>query len=192
MLSNANSQLLPGDVKPNSAKPRKSSDGLAGTYFAGVTAKGANTFEHWGLDVGIQAGGFLSDHFALGAGFYYLLTQNVQILPNEPYFLQLTYGGLEPQFFFKFGNFAFHAKLMIGFGFAGYSQSTNFDVLSDLDGDWIYVSEPSLGLSVIPTEDFWISVDAGYRQTGGVDFKMIKQQDLNGPVISITFKTVLN
>ncbi|MBX3044065.1 MAG: hypothetical protein KIT33_04680 [Candidatus Kapabacteria bacterium] len=183
------SQFLPGDIKPTTVKPRKSSDGLAGSGYAGLSLKAANTINQWGLDVGAQFGGMLSDRFGLGGAFYTLFTQNVRILPEQPYFLRLNYGGIEPRFVFKFGDFAVHTKLLIGLGFAGYSQNVNFDVLSDLDGDWIGISEPSVGLSYAVSENLWISFDAGWRITGGVDFKNITAEQLNGSFFTLTLKT---
>lgn len=185
------SQLLPGETKSKSVKPRNDADGLAGGMFAGVTVKTANTLDHWGFDVGAQFGGMLSDHFGLGGGLYTLFTQNVKIVPSQPYFLRLSYGGIEPRFIFKFGKIAFHTKLLIGLGFAGYSDNVNFDILSDLDGDWIFLGEPSLGLSYVIDESLWLTFDAGWRITGGVDFNTISDQDLNGAVFSITLKTFI-
>jgi len=185
------SQLLPGETKSKSVKPRNDAEGLAGGMFAGVTVKAANTLEQWGYDVGAQFGGMLSDHFGLGGGLYTLFTQNVKIVPGKPYFLRLSYGGIEPRFIFKFGKVAFHTKLHLGLGFAGYSDNVNFDILGDLDGDWIFLGEPSLGLSYVIDESLWLTFDAGWRVTGGVDFKTITADDLNGTVFSITLKTFL-
>lgn len=186
------SQLLPGDVKSNSVKPKKNSDDLSDLYYIGIAAKGAKSLDNWGLDAGIQIGGFLSEHFSLGGAFYYLLTHNIQILPDEPYFLQLTYGGLEPKFLFKFSHFSINTKILIGFGFSGYSQSTNFDVLSDLDGNWLFLTEPALGISINLSDKLWIDLDAGYRITSKIDSKLKKDFDLNGTIFSITLRTNLN
>lgn len=190
-FGNSYSQLLPGDSQSRSVKPRNIDGELSGSMFAGITLKSANTLNHWGLDVGAQFGGMLSDHFGIGGGLYTLFTQNVKIIPDQPYFLRLTYGGIEPLFIFKFGKIAFHTKLLLGFGFAGYSENVNFDILSDLDGDWIFLGEPSLGLSYFISESLMLSADAGWRVTGGVDFKTISAEDLNGALISISLKTIM-
>jgi hypothetical protein len=189
--SDSYSQLLPGETKSKTVKPRNDGDGLAGGMFAGVTVKTANTLGQWGFDVGAQFGGMLSDHFGLGGGLYTLFTQNVKILPSQPYFLRLSYGGIEPRFVFKFGKIAFHTKLHLGLGFAGYSDNVNFDILGDLDGDWIFLGEPSLGISYVIDESLWLTFDAGWRVTGGVDFRTISAEDLNGAVFSITLKTFM-
>lgn len=184
-------QLLPGETKSNSRKNRISDNELVNKFYAGISAKAANSIDQWGLDIGLNFGATLSNHFALGGSFHTLLTQNVKILPDYPYFLRFDYGGLEPQFIFKFSEFAFHIKTLIGIGFAGYSQNVNFDTLSDLNGDWIFVSEPSLGLDYILDNSLWISVDLGWRQTAGVDFKNIGNEALNGPVVCISLKSVV-
>jgi hypothetical protein len=186
------SQMLPGDVKTTSKLPRSKESGMAGGMYAGLAMKGANTLDNWGLDIGVQLGGMVSDRFGIGAGFYTLFTQNIKINPNQPYFLRLTYGGVEPTFIFKFSNFAFHGKALLALGFAGYSENVNFDVLSDLDGDWVFIAEPSIGLSYIIADSYWITFDAGWRSTGGVDFKHISAQDLSGQIISLSFKTFLD
>lgn len=186
------SQLLPGETRSSKVKPRKQTDGIAGSLYGGFTVKTVNIFDNWGVDIGAGFGGMISDHFGISATILTLFTQNLRIFPNQPYFLRLTYGGLEPTFLFKFGDFAFHSKALLGLGFAGYSQNINFDILSDLDGDWIMISEPSIGISYIFDNNIWLTADAGWRVTSGVDFKNISSQDLNGPIISLTLKTLLN
>lgn len=185
------SQLLPGDTKSATVKPRNNEEGLAGGVYAGFGVKTANMIDDWGVDIGASFGSMISDKFGIGGAFYTLFTQNVRIIPEQPYFLRLSYGGIEPRFVFKFGKMAFHTKLLLGIGFAGYSENVNFDILSDLDGDWILVGEPSLGLNYIIDDNLWITVDAGWRVTGGVDFKNISSADLNGPLFGLTLKTFL-
>lgn len=186
------SQLLPGETSSNKIKPRNQSDGIAGSMYGGISVKTANIFDNWGIDVGASFGGMISDHFGIGGSIYTLFTQNVRIIPGQPYFLRLNYGGLEPSFVFKFGNVAFHSKVLLGLGFAGYSENVNFDILSDLDGDWIMITEPSIGLSYIFDESIWLTLDAGWRVTSGVDFKNISAQDMNGVIFSLTLKTIIN
>lgn len=186
------SQLLPGDIKSRGSNPRNKSDGLAGKLYGGLVLKTVENFDNWGLDLGVSFGGMVSDKFSLGGGIYTLFTQNVRIIPDQPYFLRLNYGGVEPKFVFKFGDIAIHTKLFFGLGFAGYSESVNFDILSDLDGDWILIGEPSLGISYVINESMWLTLDGGWRVTGGVDFKRISANDLNGPMISLTLKTFIN
>ncbi len=186
------SQMLPGETSSNKIKPRNQSDGIAGLMYGGVSAKTVNMLDNWGLDLGVTFGGMISDHFGIGGAIYTLFTQNVRIIPGQPYFLRLNYGGLEPTFVFKFGKMAFHTKVLLGLGFAGYSENVNFDVLSDLDGDWIMITEPSIGLSYIVSESMWLTLDAGWRVTTGVDFKNISAQDMNGPMFSFTLKTIIN
>ncbi|MFA7627748.1 MAG: hypothetical protein WCZ17_11970, partial [Candidatus Kapaibacterium sp.] len=133
----------------------------------------------------------VSDHFSIGMSLYSLITQNVRILPEKPYFLRIIYGGLEPMFMFKAGDFVFRTKVLLGMGFASYSENVNLDVLSDMNGDWIMVGEPSLGISYIADESIWIEIDAGMRATGGVDFKNIASADLNGPFIAVSLRTLI-
>ncbi len=185
------SQLLPGETKSNSIKPRNKPDGLAGSFFGGLALKGTNTYDYWGLEGGLTAGGMISDHFGLAGAFYSLLTQNIRLMPEKPYILKLTYGGIEPQFLFKFGNVVFQSKVLLALGYAGYSENVNFEVFSDSQGDWIFITEPSFGISYIIDDSYWFTLDAGWRVTGNVDFKTFKKENLNGPNVSLTFKSFM-
>lgn len=190
-FANVSAQYLPGEIKSSKPKPRNEKNGPAGSAFAGLSVKGVNTFDIWGLDAGMTGGFIISDHFGIGASFYTLLTQNVSIKQPQNYFLSLIYGGVEPQFLFQIKPFIFHTKILVGYGLAELSSNPGFQVFNREPGTWIFISEPSLGISYIINEDFWLTFDAGYRVSGGINSNNINIENINGAVLSLSLKTIM-
>ncbi len=184
-------QDFPGGANPNDNRTNKSaSPGL----YAGFAVKGANLMDDWGVELGARLGGFLDDHFIVGAGLYYLFTQTIHYKTYdssvEPH-LRLAYGGAEGEL-----HLNLHKHVSISAFLGAYIGQINEGVRSDIDishdlvGDWMYSLEPGISLYVRILENISIGLSYHYRSSFDVDFKTLTNDDLSGHILSLSILSI--
>jgi opacity protein-like surface antigen len=184
---NLNAQDFPGGRNPNSNEIKNTKQS---SIYAGLSVKGVNLMEDWGVELGGRFGGFLNGYFSVGAGFYYLFTQSIHYIsydsPVEPH-LRLYYFGPEAEV-----HYPIIKKISIS-GFLGaYIGQVNEGIRSDIDishdlvGDWMFSLEPGIGFYYDITDDISIGLSYQYRQSIGVDFRTLKDDDISGNTFSLS------
>jgi hypothetical protein len=146
---------------------------------------------------GLEAGWIVNHRFVLGAAGYGLATQNVRN-PGTPLrdskgrapVVELGYGGVTfgyvPQPM-KLVHLTFQA-LIGGGGLTYDTQDIAGMRPEDAPADAFFVAEPSVQAELNVTRFFRIGVGGGYRFVSGASLDGLRDRDLRGAAVSLTFK----
>ncbi len=134
--------------------------------------------------VGGKGGKLVSDNFVIGGGGY-ALANNIDKLNDSVNGtnVEMAYGGVIFTYFTKpISDFAFSGSVLIGAG--GLSFKADDNIKSE---DEFFVVVPSFDVQYQAFDFLRLSTGLGYRFVNGVDLKGIKDSDLSGVNLRISF-----
>jgi hypothetical protein len=187
--SPALTQSLPGDSFGSVEKSASN----AGQFYGGAALKLFEKNDNWGLDFGFLVSYQASGSFAIGFGFYTLITHNIQLdvgqSPGIYPFLRLTYGGIELFYTAEIiDDLYINIGGLLGAGVGNSSQSTQIDVTTSPSGEWIFLTEPTFKLGYEVFGGVITELSAGYRITTSLDIPGLENNNINCPVFGLTLK----
>src|SRR3989339_693604 len=139
----------------------------------------------WGLMFGGRGGWIINNAFVLGGGGYKLVDNNLKsdIVDSSGgrQSFELNYGGIEMEYIAQHDDLV-HIGIgaLLGGGNAGLSggESASF-----------FVIEPGMNVELNVSRHFRINLGAAYRLVSGVDTQNLSNEKINGPGISLAFKS---
>jgi hypothetical protein len=148
-----------------------------------VTGYGAGTADlttvdgNLALNVGGYGGVFLNHRWLIGgSGNNIFYTQKNDAGKQK---MQFTYYGLYNEFYFNpQSKFQVVGSLTTGIGAMNIAR--NDETKARIDGDWVYVVQPSLGVSFNVFSFMRVNAKAGYRFTGETNGSVYTGKNVNG------------
>ncbi|KAA3608761.1 MAG: hypothetical protein D8M58_18665 [Calditrichaeota bacterium] len=153
--------------------------GFGGPEFMHTHIAGQNAFI-----VGGKGGKLINENFAIGGGGY-ALANSIDKLNNSVNGtnVDLAYGGVVFSYFTKpISDFNFSGSVLIGGG--GLSYKTDDKLETE---DEFFVVVPSIDVQYQTFDFMRLSAGIGYRFINGIDLKGIKDSDLNGLNLKLSF-----
>ncbi|MFN8571284.1 MAG: hypothetical protein U0132_04450 [Gemmatimonadaceae bacterium] len=138
--------------------------------------------------IGGRGAWILSDRFAIGAGAYSLIGEQVEshfLLGGAKTHLEYGYGGLELEYYLR-SHDQTHAtvQLLLGAGGANWSLGGS----DPIDDDRFLITEPAVNLERNVSQHIRVAVGMAYRFVAGVDLIDLTSKDLGGPSLLVTCK----
>jgi len=156
----------------------------SGGFFA-PAARYTQVDGKWGLMFGGRGGWIINHSFILGAAGYRLSENNIKsdIADSSGAMraYSLSYGGLEMEYVVEpddLVHIGFGA--LLGGGNAGFSGG---------ESDSFFVIEPGLNIELNVSRHFRINLGAAWRLVSGIDTQNLSNEKINGPGISLAFKS---
>ncbi len=143
-----------------------------------------------GIIAGLRGGVIMDNKLALGGGLYGLggasIKSNGTSDTGDTLYHQLTYGGLEIEYFFeRVDTIHYSVVSLFGVGRAALHNSTTG---ASSDDSTIFVFEPGFNALVDLTDHFQFDLGLHYRLVSGADTKNLHNNDLDGLALVFAIK----
>lgn len=187
----AYSQLLPGGKRDKYETKTKKNKSNA-RFYSGIGLRGIDAMDDWGIEFSIKFGSLLSKNISLGLVYNGILSKNLDIPNMNGDILRMQSFALQPEYLFwldKYFLLSIYANG--GLAFISTSGAGSIDLLTDPNGDWAYQSEQGITFNYRMQESVWLSLEAGYRSTFGVDYVSFGNAEVSGLTFGVTLRAFM-
>lgn len=192
LINSAKAQLLPGGKKDKYETVRKKKSNGNVRYYTGIGLRGIHAMDDWGVELSIKFGGLVTKNIALGLTYNSLFSKNLDIPELNGQILRMQSFALQPEYLFWLNQyFLLSIYANAGFAYVSTSGAGNIDFIDDLNGDWAFQSEQGFTFNYRMMQSLWLSLEAGYRSTIGINYNAFGDKEISGMTFGVTLKAFL-